>query len=155
MQAKLELEWSPEQIAAFLRRAFPDRPGWHVCHETIYQALDRGTSGLSRELTHRLRTGQPLRKRRRRSNQRQVRFIAPAVLIDCRPAVVTERSRVGDWEGDLIVGRASRSAIGTLVDRASRYVRLIHLPDGHSAGQLHAAPWIWFSRNYPTWCGGR
>lgn len=91
VQAKLELEWSPEQIAAYLRRAFPDRPGWHVCHETIYQALYRGTSGLSRELTLRLRTGRPLRKRRRRANQRQVRFIAPAVLIDYRPEVVDRR----------------------------------------------------------------
>jgi IS30 family transposase len=139
VQAKLELEWSPEQIAAYLRREFPDRTRWHVCHETIYQALYRGTSGLSRELTRRLRTGRPLRKRRRRSNQRQVRFIAPAVLIDHRPVIVNERGRVGDWEGDLIVGRSSRSAIGTLVDRASRYVKLIHLPDGHNAGQLHAA----------------
>lgn len=139
VQAKLKLEWSPEQIAAHLRRSYPDHPGWHVCHETIYQALYRGTSGLSRELTRRLRTGRPLRKRRRRPNQRQTRFIAPGMLIDHRPAIVTERARVGDWEGDLIVGRNSRSAIGTLVDRASRYVRLIHLPDGHSADRLHTA----------------
>ena len=94
VQAKLELEWSPEQIAAYLRREFPDRTRWHVCHETIYQALYRGTSGLSRELTRRLRTGRPLRKRRRRSNQRQVRFIAPAVLIDHRP-----RDRERAWPG--------------------------------------------------------
>jgi IS30 family transposase len=138
VQAKLELEWSPEQIAAHLRQTFPDRPGWHVCHETIYQALYRGTSGLSRQLTRRLRTGRTLRKRRR-SSQRQVRFVAPAVLIDHRPEIVEVRGRVGDWEGDLIVGPSSRSAIGTLVDRASRYVKLIHLPDGHSAEQLHTA----------------
>jgi IS30 family transposase len=139
LQAKLELEWSPEQIAAHLRRAFPDRPGWHICHETIYQALYRGASGLSRELTRRLRTGRPLRKRRRRSNQRQARFVVPAVLIDYRPDVVARRGRVGDWDGDLIVGPSSRSAIGTLVDRASRYVKLIHLPAGHNAEQLHTA----------------
>lgn len=134
VQQKLELEWSPQQIAAWLRDEHPDRPGWHLCHETIYQALYcGGKGGLSRTLTKRLRTGRPLRKRRRRINQRQIRFISPAVLIDARPAVVELRSRIGDWEGDLIVGRMSKSAIGTLVDRTSRLVRLVHLPAGHAA----------------------
>jgi IS30 family transposase len=134
VQAKLELEWSPEQIAAYLRHQFPDRPLWHVCHETIYQALyNCGKSGLSRQLTRRLRTGRPLRKRRRRADRRQIRFVAPSVLIDRRPAEADLRRRLGDWEGDLIIGRSSRSAVGTLVDRASRYVRLIHLPAGHDA----------------------
>ena len=123
MQAKLELEWSPEQIAAWIRVTFPDQPAWHLCHETIYQALYRGgRGGLSRLLTRRLRTGRPLRKRRRRPHERRVRFIAPALLIGHRPSIVDDRTRVGDWEGDLIVGRGSKSAIGTLVDRASRYV---------------------------------
>jgi IS30 family transposase len=140
VQTKLELDWSPEQIAQHLREAYPDRPRWHVCHETIYQALYHGgKGGLSRQLTRRLRTGRPLRKRRRRADQRAVRFIAPAMLIDQRPAVVNRRERVGDWEGDLIVGRMSRSAIGTLVDRASRYLRLVHLPDGHGAEKLRTA----------------
>jgi IS30 family transposase len=136
VRAKLEMEWSPQQIAAHLRIAYPDRAAWHVCHETIYQALYNGSSGLSRALTRRLRTGRPLRKRRRQPNRRAVRFLTPSVLIDQRPAIVSERTRVGDWEGDLIVGRMSRSAIGTLVDRTTRYVRLVHLPDGHSADQL-------------------
>jgi transposase, IS30 family len=106
VQAKLELEWSPEQIAAYLRSAYPDRPDWHLCHETIYQALYHGgKGGLSRTLTRRLRTGRPLRKPRRRANARQVRFIAPAKLIDARPAEVAERVRLGDWEGD----RATRN----------------------------------------------
>lgn len=140
VQAKLELEWSPEQIAAHLRVAHPGRRDWHLCHETIYQGLYHGgKGGLSRELTRRLRTGRPLRKRRRRAHQRRIRFIAPAVLIDQRPVAVEGRGRIGDWEGDLIVGRMSRSAIGTLVERSSRYLRLIHLPHGHSASQLHAA----------------
>ena len=105
IQSKLELEWSPEQIAAHLRLEYPDRPSWHLCHETIYQALYHGgKGGLSRSLTRRLRTGRRLRKRRRRADTRVVRFIAPARLIDARPAVVAERGRVGDWEGDLIVG---------------------------------------------------
>jgi IS30 family transposase len=136
VQDKLKLEWSPQQIAAHLRLAYPDRPAWHVRHETIYQALYNGSSGLSRTLTRRLRTGRPLRKRRRRPDRRKIRFVVPSVLIEHRPAIVAERSRVGDWEGDLIVGRMSRSAIGTLVDRTTRYVRLVHLPHGHSADQL-------------------
>jgi IS30 family transposase len=140
VQDKLEEEWSPAQIAAHLREAFPDRPEWHLCHETIYQALYHGgKGGLSRTLTKKLRTGRPLRKRRRSSTARTPRFLAPAQLIDARPAVVEERSRIGDWEGDLIVGRASRSAIGTLVDRRTGYLRLVHLPDGHAAERLRVA----------------
>jgi transposase, IS30 family len=75
VQAKLELEWSPEQIAAWLRVTFPDQLLWHVCHETIYQALYcGGNSGLHRQLTQRLRTGRPLRKRRRRAMERSPPF---------------------------------------------------------------------------------
>ena len=140
VQHRLEMDWSPEQIAAHLRTAFPEQRSWHICHETIYQALYHGgKGGLSRALTRRLRTGRPLRKRRRRPDTRSVRFIAPGLLIDRRPAVVELRSRVGDWEGDLIVGRMSQSAIGTLVDRRSRLVRLVHLPDGHSAERFRLA----------------
>jgi transposase, IS30 family len=120
--------------------AFPDRPSWHVCHETIYQALYHGDKGgLSRDLTLRLRTGRPLRKRRRSSAERRIRFIAPASLIDLRPGIVEARQRIGDREGDLIVGRMSGSATGTLVDRRSRYVRLARLPCGHGAEQLRIA----------------
>lgn len=140
VQAKLEVEWSPEQIAAHLRRTFSDRPDWHLCHETIYQALYRGArGGLSRQLAKRLRTGRPLRKRRRRSTERQQRFVVPHQRIAHRPAVVTERSRLGDWEGDLVVGTCSRSAVATLVERRSRFLRLVHLPDGHRADQLVTA----------------
>jgi hypothetical protein len=86
VQAKLEIESSPEQIAAWLRAAFPGRPGWHLCHETVYQALYLGgRGGLQRELTRRLRTSRPLRKRRRRPDQRRPQFIAPGTLIDLRP----------------------------------------------------------------------
>ena len=136
------LSWSGarSQIAAWLRETYPGQPSWHVCHETIYQALYHGgTAGLTRDLTCRLRTGRPLRKRRRRTDHRATRFIAPARLIDHRPAIVELRERVGDWEGDLITGRQNRSAIGTLVDRTSRYLTLVHLPGGHSADELHVA----------------
>ena len=140
VQAKLELEWSPEQIAAHLREVYPERPGWHLCHETIYQALYRGArGGLNRKLTKRLRTGRPLRKRRRHPNERRSRYVVPHQRIEHRPLIVSERGRIGDWEGDLIVGPMSRSAVATLVDRRSRLLRLIHLPDGHRSDQLFAA----------------
>lgn len=83
-----------------------------MCHETIYQALYYGANGgLSRTLTKRLRTGRPLRKRRRRIDQRKIRFLAPAVLIDAWPPVVELRTRGRGLEGDLILGRMSKSAI--------------------------------------------
>ncbi|WP_392757295.1 IS30 family transposase [Streptomyces sp. LN590] len=140
VQAKLNLEWSPEQIAAHLRAVWPDRPERHLCHESIYRALYQGVrGGLSRTLTRKLRTSRPLRKKRRRSDQRAARFVAPAVLIDRRPPVVELRTRLGDWEGDLIVGPLSRSAVATLVDRRTRYLRLVALPGGHSAAKLRDA----------------
>jgi IS30 family transposase len=144
VQEKLDVEWSPEQISAWLRLEHPDRQHWHLCHETIYQAVyNPARGGLSRHFTKKLRTGRPLRKRRRRVTERSVRFVAPAKLIMHRPAIVSGRVRVGDWEGDLIMGRGNRSAIGTLVERHSRYVVLMHLPVGHSSeavrDALHAA----------------
>ncbi len=111
-----------------------------MCHETIYQALYHGgRGGLSRQLTHQLRTGRPLRKRRRRADRRSTRFTAPAELIDRRPAAALERNRCGDREGDLIVGAGGRSAIGTLVDRASRYLLLVHLPVDRTAEAVRDA----------------
>jgi IS30 family transposase len=140
VQAKLELEWSPEQIAAWLRAEHPDRPVWHLCHETIYQALYQGgKAGLSRQLTRRLRTGRPLRKRRRRAHERRSRFVAPVLLIDHRPPIAEVRCRVGDWEGDLVVGRNNRSAVATVVDRTSRCLRLLHLPGSHTADAVRDA----------------
>ncbi|MEU6950645.1 IS30 family transposase [Streptomyces sp. NPDC046316] len=139
VQAKLDLEWSPEQISAHLRALWPDRPDRHLCHETIYRALYQGAKGvLIRTLTKKLRTGRPLRKQRRKADQRAPRFAVPATLIDERPSVVELRGRAGDWEGDLITGRRNRTAIATLVDRRTRFVRLVALPDGHGADQVHA-----------------
>ena len=140
VQDKLLLDWSPEQISFWLRQTHPQKKSWHVCHETIHQAVYwPRNSGLTRKLTTHLRTGRPLRKRRRRPDVRTPRFIAPATLIDHSSAVVEERSRLGDWEGDLIIGTKSRSAIGTLVDRKSGYVMLLHLPDSHSAVEVNTA----------------
>ena len=150
VQEKLTLDWSPEQISFWLRETHPQKKSWHVCHETIYQAVYwPRNSGLTRKLTTHLRTGRPLRKRRRRPEVRTPRFIAPATLIDHRPTVVEERSRLGDWEGDLIIGSKSRSAIGTLVDRKSGYVMLLHLPDTHSAVEVNAALTVTMSQLPP------
>jgi IS30 family transposase len=97
--AKLEDTWSPQQISAWLRSDYPERPDWHLCHETIYQAVYLGRKGgLSRALTAKLRTGRPLRKRRRKAAERTPRYIAPAVLIHRRPPIVETRTRIGDWE---------------------------------------------------------
>jgi IS30 family transposase len=140
IQEKPELEWSPGQIAAWLRLTCPGRPGWRVCHETICQALCHGgKGGLSRQLTRKLRTGRPLRKRRRRPGQRRTRFTVPIVLIGHRPPAAASRQRAGDWEGDLITGQRGQSAIAALVDRCSRYVRLAHLPADHGAGAVRDA----------------
>lgn len=130
VQEKLQVQRSPEQIAGSLRTEHPDRPEWHSCHETIYQGIYfGGERGLQRELTRNLRTRWGLRLRRRRVKDRRPRLTVHSRMIDERPAVVEKRSRLGDFEGDLIVGRHGASAIGTLVDRATGLVRLVHLPD--------------------------
>ncbi len=140
VQSKLGPEWSPEQIASHLRTRWTDRSERHLCHETIYRALSQGAKGgLSRTLTRKLRTGRPLRKKRRRPDQRMPRFVAPAVLIDSRPPIIELRERVGYWEGDLVVGVRSQSAVANLVDRRTRYLRLVPLPEGHSATHLRDA----------------
>ena len=121
VQDTLELEQGPEQIAAHLVGVFPDRPDRQLCHEAIYQARYRGArGGLHRELTRRLRTGRPLRKRRRSAAERRSRVVLPHQGIEQRPAIAWERSRLGDWYGDLVVGPMSRSAVATPVDRRSR-----------------------------------
>jgi IS30 family transposase len=140
VQQHLDQRWSPEQISQLLRRTFADQPELHLAHETIYQALyveDRG--GLQREPTRVLRTGRPRRRPRRRSDQRLNRFARPMVMISERPAEVTDRAVPGHWEGDLIMGTNNRSAIGTLVERTSRFVMLLHLPHGHAAEYVRDA----------------
>jgi IS30 family transposase len=136
----LRRRWSPEQISKRLRLKFPDQPEMHVTHETIYQALYvQGRGELRRELATCLRTGRAVRRPQRRPDQRRPRFQAPMLMISERPAEVEDRAVPGHWEGDLIVGPSSRSAIATLVERSTRYVLLAHLPDGHSAEQVHDA----------------
>ncbi len=110
----LERRWSPEQVSRLLPSLFPDRPEMRAAPESIYQALyARGPDRLQRDGVRLLRTGRIQRKRRRRSDERLGRFVAPMVMIAQRPADVADRLIAGHWEGDLITGSANRSAIGT------------------------------------------
>ena len=134
VQAMLEEKWSPEQICHALRQMFPDRPEMHVVHETVYQALYvQGRGQLRRELAGALRSGRARRRPQRQANCRQPRFTTPMVMISQRPAEADDRALPGHWEGDLIIGKDGKSAIGTLVERATRYVMLLHLPGDHGA----------------------
>jgi transposase, IS30 family len=141
IQTRLEQEHSPEQIAASLRLDFPDDPEMRVSHETIYQSLYvQGRGALRRDLTVRLRTGRALRKPRRRADARRARRIIGMVNISERPPEVADRAVPGHWEGDLIIGSTtSNSAIGTLVERATRFVLLLHLPAGHGVDVVQEA----------------
>jgi IS30 family transposase len=128
--------WSPEQISQRLRIDFPHDETMRISHEAIYQALYvQGRGGLRRELSALLRTGRALRVPRARTRQRGKHFISPEVLISQRPPEVADRAVPGHWEGDLILGLNS-SAIGTLVERTTRFTMLLHLPPmpGHGLG---------------------
>ncbi len=140
VQDGLDRRWSPEQIVRRLRQDFPDRPGMHVTHETIYQALYvQGRGELRRELTRALRTGRAVRRPHRQPGQRQSRFTTPMVMISDRPAEAADRAVPGHWEGDLIIGKDNASAIGTLVERATRYVLLVHLGRNRTAEAVRDA----------------
>ena len=137
VQTDLEQRWSPQQITRRLRAEFPDDPEMQVSHETIYQSLYvQGRGALRRELTSCLRTGRAIRKPRR---GRAAGRIVDKVMISERPAEVADRAVPGHWEGDLILGKHNRSAIGTLVERKTRYTLLLHLPNGHNAEAVQKA----------------
>jgi IS30 family transposase len=133
VQAKLELNHSPEQISQRLRQDYPDDPEMHVSPETIYQSIYvQGRGGLRRELAKHLRTGRVRRAPRGRDGERRGR-IPGMINISERPAEVADRAVPGHWEGDLIIGQDGASAIGTIVERKTGFVLLLHLPDNHGA----------------------
>jgi IS30 family transposase len=127
--------WSPEQIARRLQIDFPDDESMRISHEAIYQALYvQGRGALRRELVACLRTGRALRVPRARTRGRGRKFVSSEIMISKRPAEAEDRAVPGHWEGDLIVGQGS-SAIGTLVERTTRFTMLLHLPRMHDYGQ--------------------
>ena len=134
VQARLKRRESPEQIAGRLKIDFPDEPEMWVSAETIYQSLYvQARGGLKRELTAYLRTGRSMRKPRRKAGERRGR-LPGMVSISERPPEVEDRAVPGHWEGDLILGStASKSAVGTLVERTTGFVMLLHLPQDHGA----------------------
>ena len=134
----LTLCWSPEEIAQRLRLEYPADPMMWVSHETIYHSLYiQGRGELRRELARCLRSG---RAERRPQGQGEHKGKIPEkVMISARPAEVADRAVPGHWEGDLIMGKANRSAVGTLVERSTRYVLLLHLPDGKKAKDVRDA----------------
>jgi IS30 family transposase len=131
--------WSPEQISHGIVADFPDDEQMRISHEAIYQSIYiQGRGGLRRELASCLRTGRALRKPQARSGERRSRILDMVMITD-RPAEVDDRAIPGHWEGDLIIGKNGASAIGTLVERTTRYLLLIHLGGDRSAPTVRDA----------------
>jgi IS30 family transposase len=142
VQDWLDRKWSPRQISRRLAIEFPDQPEMRVSHETIYQSIYvQGRGALRRELAACLRTGRALRKPRRAAGTRSgAGRMKDMVMISDRPPQAADRAVPGHWEGDLIVGKDGTSAIGTLVERSTRFCLLLHLPRGrHDAATAAAA----------------
>jgi IS30 family transposase len=130
--------WSPAQISAQLRIEFPDDPMMRVSTETIYQSLYvQGRGALRKELALCLRTGRAIRRNRSRLDHPG--RVPDKVMISERPAEAADRAVPGHWEGDLLIGKAGSSAVGTLVERSTRYVMLLHLPGDHTAETVRTA----------------
>jgi IS30 family transposase len=140
VETLLELRWSPAQIAARLRHDHPDQPEMWVSHETIYQALFvQGRGALRAELARCLRTGRAQRRAHGRGLALGRGQIRDMVLISERPAEIEDRAVPGHWEGDLLIGQGQHSAIGTLVERQTRYTILLALPRGRTAESVREA----------------
>lgn len=130
---KLDKHWSPAQISRWLRRRWPTRAAWHLCHETIYESVYRGLVVPPSQQS--LRTGRVYRHKRGRGRSRDgaLKQSTNMKSIHDRPAIVEARTQVGHWEGDLIIGAGQRSAIATLVDRKARHTILVPIRGGHCA----------------------
>ena len=140
VQQDLQKKYSPEQIAGRLRADHPEDPEMRVSTETIYQSLYVQSRGaLRRDLARCLRTGRALRVPNRQGAQRKNRVLHDMINISERPGEAADRAVPGHWEGDLIIGRANASAIGTLVERTSGYTMLVHLPHGYKPEQVRDA----------------
>jgi transposase, IS30 family len=136
----LEALWSPQQISAQLIREYPEDLSMRVSHETIYKTLFvQARGGLRKELTRCLRTGRAQRRPRLRTAHSGKGRLQNMVMISERPAEALDRAVPGHWEGDLIIGKRGGSAIGTLVERSSRYVMLFRLPNGRTADNVRVA----------------
>ena len=142
VERRLKLKQSPEQIANRLRLDFPDDPEMRVSHETIYTSIYvQGRGSLRKDLAGHLRTGRAMRKPRAQARER-IKGLHPlrnVISISERPPCVEDRAVPGHWEGDLITGTSNRSAIGTLVERATGFLALLHLPGDHSALTMQTA----------------
>lgn len=140
VQIRLSRRLSPQQIVASLREDFPEDERMRISHESIYRSLFvQGRGELRRELARCLRTGRAVRKPRRRAQAEARGRLRDMVMISERPAEAEDRAVPGHWEGDLIVGALGRSAIGTLVERTTRFVLLLHLPADHTAESVRDA----------------
>jgi len=130
----LRLGWSPEQVCSRMVADHPDDLEMRVCMETVYQSIYlQARGGLKREVAQTLRSGRVHRKPQKKTDERRPRFRDEMINISERPAEVEDRAVPGHWEGDLIMGAGNLSAIGTLVERATRFVMLVHLPEDHTA----------------------
>jgi IS30 family transposase len=133
VEAKLELRWSPQQISGWLVEEFPSEPEMRVSHETIYLSLFVQSRGaLRKELTRYLRSGHTTRRPKGHSVMNGQGQLRGTLNIRERPAEAEDRAVPGHWEGDLLMGKGMR-AIATLVERKTRFVMLIALPNGHAA----------------------
>ncbi len=133
VRAKLELDWSPEQIAARLRRQYPAEPGMRVSHETIYRSIYVASRGeLGARAARHLRSGRSVRRPRRVQVSHGRGRLRNMTSIRARPPEVLERAEIGHWEGDLVMGKRP-STVATLVERQTRFLRIVPLPNGYKA----------------------
>ncbi|MBM7848719.1 IS30 family transposase [Arthrobacter roseus] len=151
VQRKLNRCWSPDEICGWMKRTYPDDPSLRLCPETIYRSLLlREGQGLHKRYATKLRTGRRIRKTRWRIRTGQGSRIRNMTMIDQRPAEVETRLEAGHWEGDLVVGVGSVSAMMTLRERKTQYGIIVNLPQDHTAASVNAAAISAFAKLPPS-----